>query len=111
MFLFFFSFFFFEVGLPSIVISMLVSILKLKSRVVLCCFFFLKKIDTIVFFFYYLYSISVTSRFNPDLPHLIPNQNMVNKEKLEAEEEMCFLREQNRTRCFSRILTLLLFVT
>jgi hypothetical protein len=73
-------------------------------------FFFLKKIDTIVFF-YYLYSISVTSRFNPDLPHLIPNQNMVNKEKLEAEEEMCFLREQNRTRCFSRILTLLLFVT
>ena len=63
------------------------------------------------FFYYYLYSISVTSRFNPDLPHLIPNQNMVNKEKLEAEEEMCFLREQNRTRCFSRILTLLLFVT
>jgi len=49
--------------------------------------------------------------FNPDRPHFIPNQNMLNKEKFEAEEEMCFLREQNRTRCFSRILTLFLFVT
>jgi hypothetical protein len=41
-----FLFFFFEVDLPSVVIAMLVSILKLKSRFVLCCFLLKKnKID------------------------------------------------------------------
>ena len=34
----------------------------------------------------------MTSHFNPDVPHLIPNQNMLNKEKLETEEEMCFFK-------------------
>jgi hypothetical protein len=87
---FLFFFFFFEVGLLSVVIAMLVYILKLKSRFVLfCVVFFLKKIDYNCFFFNW-YSNSVTSHFNPDLPHLIPNQNMLDKEKLEAEEEMFF---------------------